>query len=293
MRKRIWAWVLAGLAVLGLCGCGARQEAEAPETPDTRAFEATVLAVEEGYLLVQPKEGTPEAKSADRIQVPIPAEHSWPLPRAKDLVTVYYGGDIMESYPARLHTVFRVEILAEANEKAGQPEVYVTDIVDGAESGGIPTDEAVEPFWRDGEFEYSFPSIRSHLVQVQLSDGRTLPVKEALEAGVIAVADLDTFGIRYYAEPLSEIPGATRFVADVWVERQGNRETGNCDCADTLVAFYEDDEAIYYFSGFCAGDVVVMDNTGKTVDLASALAEGFATLETLDAYGIRYVIEMK
>ena len=120
MRKRIWAWVLIALAVSGLCGCGARQEA-APETPDTRGFAATVLAVEEGYLLVQPEEDTPEAKSADRIEVPIPEAHSWPLPRAKDLVMVYYGGEIAETYPARLQKVFRVEILAEANGEEEQP----------------------------------------------------------------------------------------------------------------------------------------------------------------------------
>ena len=78
---------------------------------------------------------------------------------------------------------------------------YVVSIEDRSETEQLPTDEAIEVFYEDDQYAYSFASIRSHLVMVTYYDGRTEDIKTALETGRATIRDLDRFGIHYYAEP--------------------------------------------------------------------------------------------
>lgn len=112
-------------------------------------------------------------------------------------VAVTYTGVVQESYPARLPSVLRIELLDDDKE---DPAVIVTDIVDRAESGEINTGCALEGFWQDEEYAYYFPSIASHDIIVHYSDGTQENVLDALEAGHVTIADLDRFGIQYYKE---------------------------------------------------------------------------------------------
>ena len=82
------------------------------------------------------------------------------------------------------------------DEKAG-----ILDIVDRSVTEGLPTDEALEPFWEDESYIYSFPSIRSHLVMVTYNNGTSEDIITALANGRAVIGDLDRFGIQYYAEP--------------------------------------------------------------------------------------------
>ena len=81
-----------------------------------------------------------------------------------------------------------------------------------------------------------------------------------------------------------DIPGATVFVVDIW----DLTKEEPCDCADAIELFYEDETAEYYFSCIKSHYVMVMDNTGRTVDIVTALSEGLATIADLDYYGIDY-----
>ena len=96
-----------------------------------------------------------------------------------------------------------------------------------------------------------------------------------------------------------DIPGATVFVVDIWDltkeeqgEHSGTKEEP-CDCADAIELFYEDETAEYYFSCIKSHYVMVMDNTGRTVDIVTALSEGLATIADLDYYGIEYFTQPK
>ena len=91
-----------------------------------------------------------------------------------------------------------------------------------------------------------------------------------------------------------DIPGATVFIVDIWDltkeeqgEHSGTKEEP-CDCADAIELFYEDETTEYYFSCIKSHYVMVMDNTGRTVDIVTALSEGLATIADLDYYGIDY-----
>jgi len=73
----------------------------------------------------------------------------------------------------------------------------IENIVDLTEGGEIPTDTALEAFYRDDTYCYLFSTIKSHYVIVYYKDGTEEPVKDALAAGRIKITDLDRFGIHY------------------------------------------------------------------------------------------------
>lgn len=64
-------------------------------------------------------------------------------------------------------------------------------------------------------------------------------------------------------------------------------------CASALEKFWEDETNEYYFGCIKSRYVIVMDSTGRTVDVVTALKEGLITVETLDYYGIKYITVAK
>ena len=87
-----------------------------------------------------------------------------------------------------------------------------------------------------------------------------------------------------YVEDQAQIPGAVVHVVDVW--DQTTRE--QILCASALEKFWEDETNEYYFSCIKSQYIMVMDSTGRIVDVVTALEEGLITIETLDYYGIGY-----
>ena len=85
-------------------------------------------------------------------------------------------------------------------------------------------------------------------------------------------------------EDLSEIPGGTTHVVDIW----DRTKTEPILCGSALEKFWEDETNEYYFACIKSQYIIVMDSTGKTVDVVTALNEGLITIETLDSYGIKY-----
>ncbi len=83
---------------------------------------------------------------------------------------------------------------------------------------------------------------------------------------------------------LSEIPGARVHVVDIWDET--TREQIGCD--SVLEKFWEDETTEYYFNCIKSHYIMVMDSTGRIVDVVTALEEGLITIEALDSYGIKY-----
>ena len=85
-------------------------------------------------------------------------------------------------------------------------------------------------------------------------------------------------------EVLSEIPGRTTHVVDIW-DRTKTEQVA-CDTAEEK--FWEDERNEYYFPCIKSQYIIVMDSTGKTVDVVTALSEGLIAIKTLDSYGIKY-----
>ena len=104
--KKYLCLLLALLCILSFAACKA-----VPKEEDVHSFEATILEVHDAYLLVEPAEGAWERSSADKIEVSLQDKTSWPIPQVGDTVNVFYNGELMETYPARVGKVYRVEIV--------------------------------------------------------------------------------------------------------------------------------------------------------------------------------------
>lgn len=72
------------------------------------------------------------------------------------------------------------------------------EIEDKTVTEGLPTDQALQPFYADEKYIYSFPSIKSDYVIVKFDNGSKMTVKNALEQGLITVSSLDDWNIKYY-----------------------------------------------------------------------------------------------
>ena len=84
-------------------------------------FNATVLEIHDGYYLVNPVEGSRELSSADKIEVSMKNLDSSLEPEVGDVIEITYDGVILEVYPARLHEVYNVRVVKEAENTDGAP----------------------------------------------------------------------------------------------------------------------------------------------------------------------------
>lgn len=93
-------------------------------------FQARVIEIGNGTLLVEPVEGSWELSSADRITVPIRHMDPSPEPEAGDLVEIRYDGSILESYPAQLGEVYEITVLEEPETALEEEEAIHAAIME-------------------------------------------------------------------------------------------------------------------------------------------------------------------
>ena len=74
-------------------------------------FYPVVEEIGDGVMTVLTNEDTPERASADRITVPLQHLHPAKEPVVGDVVEISYNGVIMESYPAQLGEVYRIQVM--------------------------------------------------------------------------------------------------------------------------------------------------------------------------------------
>lgn len=110
MKRTLWVVLLLLMCIIFVCGCG--NEAVNPY------FNAVVLEVYEKSVLVEPFEGADELKSADQIEVStdVISTHEVPQMEAGTTIRIVYNGDIAESYPAQINTVFAIYSVDETGE---------------------------------------------------------------------------------------------------------------------------------------------------------------------------------
>ena len=82
--------------------------------PESVTFQAEILEVHDGYFLVKP-ESSWAINSADKIEVPTENMDASLEPEVGDIIEVSYGGEILETYPARLNNIFSIKVIEEAD----------------------------------------------------------------------------------------------------------------------------------------------------------------------------------
>lgn len=108
MKKTVTVVVL--FCMIFMAGCG--NEGKNPY------FNGTVVEVYEKSVLVEPFEGSEELKSADQfvVSTEVVSTHEVPEMEEGTTIRVLYNGDIAESYPAQINTVFAIYLVDEEGE---------------------------------------------------------------------------------------------------------------------------------------------------------------------------------
>ena len=83
-------------------------------TPDSVTFQGEILEIHDKYFLVKP-ESSWAINSADKIEVPMENMNASLEPEVGDIIEVSYGGEILETYPARLNNIFSIKVIEEAD----------------------------------------------------------------------------------------------------------------------------------------------------------------------------------
>lgn len=162
-----------------------------------------------------------------------------------------------------------------AIRKCGTPDGEISSSVDGSEK---PAENDQSNFGTGYGYQYG---ATEGTVEIYLNDKWRIFATEKVRQQI-------QFPEKY-TEPDGEIPGAATFIVDIWDRA---KEEG-LPCDEAVEPFYEDDKAVYCFSCIKSHYIMVLDNTGRTIDIVTALSEGLATMADLDHYGIEYYTEPK
>lgn len=123
INSRRWPPIVSGVLLLILVIAvirllTGRMENTSREENGETYFQALVLEVREGSILVEPLEGETERNSSSQISVGTTGmfNEGYPQPQKGDLVRIVYNGEIMETFPAQLGRVFAIYLLDENGE---------------------------------------------------------------------------------------------------------------------------------------------------------------------------------
>jgi len=141
--------------------------------------------------------------------------------------------------------------------------------------------EALEPFYHDDEWVYSFANPISGCVYVVYSDGTEQKIQEALAEGRVDITILDEFEFPYYKHKMKA--GALSFEI---IDKRGEQSDWN-DAVDT---FYTDEDYKYSFPNWDMHKYVIVEyEDGITQNVKEALEAGCITIADLDIFNIEYL----
>ena len=89
---------------------GASDELSVSQNP---VLHGTILEIRDGYFLVESIAGSAELQSASKIEVPMVNMRPSPEPQVGDILRIEYDGYLAETYPARIMTVFHIEVITD------------------------------------------------------------------------------------------------------------------------------------------------------------------------------------
>lgn len=112
--KKTMPIILVFFCICSFVGC--KKEEKPKFNP---SFDAIVLEVGQESVLVEPFEDEEERKSADKIKVPLDVLSTNEVPALEEgmEICVVYNGEIMESSPAKLGTVFAIYFREESEKQ--------------------------------------------------------------------------------------------------------------------------------------------------------------------------------
>jgi len=159
-----------------------------------------------------------------------------------------------------------------------ESEFVIVNIVDETKALGLAVPDAVEVFYEDDLYQYTFSNIISNHIIVIYQDGSSETITDALLSGRASISALDRFGIEYFAEE-KHINPDLQSIAD-----QSTAEITK----DEIELIYEDESFRYYLPDGLCETIVVTYIDGTSESIREALQSGRITVQDLDLYEISY-----
>lgn len=175
-------------------------------------FNATVIEVGSGAVLVTPFEGSGELKTSDKIWVStnVISANQVPEMKAGDRIRIVYNGEIAETYPAQINKVFAIYPLGD------EGEVLFTPIIDKSRVYKYEgnKNEPANPFIRlndeDKTYEFFISSLSSFVSNGTFEEkGERLTLKD--DEGRIYTFNFNGSSYIFDAANSSEIPSFSYF----------------------------------------------------------------------------------
>lgn len=107
--KKLIALMLVFSCVICLVACDNKSGKDFDKVEDKYQFDATILEIHDNHFLVEPCAGMNELKSSDKIVVSTQNADKAIDWKVGDLVLITYDGVILETYPAKLNQVYKLE----------------------------------------------------------------------------------------------------------------------------------------------------------------------------------------
>ncbi len=105
--KRFLVLCLILTLVLAVTGCS-----NTAENDESVTFKATIIEIVDGYFLVEPIEGSPQADYAERIMVAMKHMEPSPEPLVGDIIEITYNGIMTEEDPPVVAGVQYIKVVA-------------------------------------------------------------------------------------------------------------------------------------------------------------------------------------
>ena len=155
------------------------------------AITGKITSIENNYVVITANNNNPYINKGDEAYILLD-EHI-KINGSSNLII----GQCIEITPTTVEETYPVRILTETiNIVLCNNNVEIMNIIDESEVCA----EALEEIYKDDEYTYYLPCIKSEMIKVIYSDNTELTLKKAFENSRITISDLDKFNIQYYKE---------------------------------------------------------------------------------------------
>lgn len=186
-----WVWVIDDNTMLSVSSNQVGEKAKIVSTSVDSAFEAKVLEIGNGCILVEPIEGCREASSANQIEVPMEHMEPSPEPQVGAMIEITHSGDILETYPARLVSVYHVSVVEPVWNLI--PMVMVDGIL--YLDTGRKSTVVARCGMMDGEITSSVPQSQKPTIDDQSNFGTGFGYQYGAEEGTIEIYKNDAWWV--------------------------------------------------------------------------------------------------
>lgn len=104
--KKVVPLLICFWLIMALAGCGKGKDSE-----ETHSFQATIVEIKDGTMLVTPNDGYSEAEYAKEISVVIQNMPSSPEPQVGDTIEIVYNGIMTEEDPPAPCGVTQIKVV--------------------------------------------------------------------------------------------------------------------------------------------------------------------------------------